>query len=89
MKFRKKPVIIEAEQYREGATPLARGVCVKGCGFVTADGIRPHVHTMHTNQSVILKDGDWVIPEPDGVHFYPCDAAVFAATYEPVSNPSK
>jgi hypothetical protein len=41
------------------------------------------VHTAHKNQLVILEDGDWIIPEKDGVHFYPCKPDVFAATYEP------
>lgn len=76
MKFRKNPIVIDAEQYREGQ-PLPRGVCMSP----TCQGGKPHVHTMHNNQHVLLKDGDWVIPEPDGVHFYPCDAEVFAKTY--------
>lgn len=79
MKYRKKPIVIEAFQYLGG---VCRGVCVKPC--LDGDWIKPHVHTIHNNQTVILVEGDWVLPEPDGVHFYPCKAEIFAATYEPV-----
>jgi hypothetical protein len=43
---------------------------------------KPHVHTIHADQIVLLKIGDWVIPEPDGKHFYPCKPDIFAETYE-------
>lgn len=81
MKYRKKPVIIEAEQYRTG-DQFPRGVCNDAC--LDGNWRSPHVHTIHGNQSVLLEDGDWVIPEPDGVHFYPCKPDIFEATYEPV-----
>lgn len=78
MKFRKKPVVIEAEQYRKDAKIAPCGVCTDPQPQCSK---HPHVHTMHDNQIVRLKDGDWIIPEPDGIHFYPCDAEVFANTY--------
>lgn len=78
MRFRKKPVIIEAEQFRkDGPTP--RGLCMMGC-----EGDAPHVHTMHGGQTVVVVDGDWIIPEPDGEHFYPVKDSVFQTTYERV-----
>jgi hypothetical protein len=87
--YRKKPVIIEAEQFR-GARPgqdtlewiqgFPKGVCFKGCGGSKF----PHLHTIHQGQVVDLADGDWVIPESDGEHFYPCKPDVFEATYEPI-----
>lgn len=77
MKFRKKPVVIDAEQFRADAL-YPRGVC-----RCDAWG-QPHVHTAHANQFVVLEDGDWIIPEPDGEHFYPCKPDIFAATYEAV-----
>jgi hypothetical protein len=80
MKYRKKPVVIEAEQYRKGqAYPL--GVCCDHC--LNEDWEHPHVHTIHNNQAVLIEDGDFIIPEPDGVHFYPCKPDIFEATYEP------
>ena len=32
----------------------------------------------------MVTSGDWVLPEPDGVHFYPVKPEIFAATYEAV-----
>ena len=28
--------------------------------------------------------GDYILPEPDGKNFYPCDRYVFEASYDPV-----
>ncbi len=75
----RKPTIIETEQFHEKG-PYPKGVCLRTC--LDGDLIKPHVHTIHQNQVVILKDGDWVIPEPDGEHYYPCDAKVFVNTYQ-------
>lgn len=95
-KFRKKPVVIEAEQFNPNRTSQPRSVCVcRNVGTLAADPEatwpnvigKPHVHTMHDNQAVYLESGDWIIPEPDGEHFYPCKPDVFAATYEPVEEP--
>jgi hypothetical protein len=74
VKFRKKPVVIEAEQFLDPKTP-PRGV------FVEDDG-RAYVVTIHL-QKCFLEPGDWVIQEPDGEHFYPCKPDIFAATYVP------
>lgn len=82
MKYRKKPIVIEAEQYIKGSAEMPRGVCLEK--HLDGDLVHPHVHTVHSNQAVLLESGDWVIPEPDGVHFYPCKPDIFAATYEPV-----
>lgn len=80
-KFRKKPVIIEAEQYNvEGR--LVEGMCNSQSCFTQTNSL-PHVHTIHKGQTVNLELGDWIIPEPDGEHFYPCKLDIFEATYEP------
>jgi hypothetical protein len=84
-KFRKKPVVIEATQFRN-----------ESCGAFNLDGWsdppgvtrlagRPYVVTIH-NQRCFIEVGDWIIPEPDGVHFYPVKPDIFAATYEPVDD---
>lgn len=41
-----------------------------------------HVHTMHKGQTCVLEDGDWIVPEPDGQHFYPVKPDVFARKYQ-------
>lgn len=82
MKFRKKPIVIEAEQYVERGQPV-KGMCdSRKCYF--EDFVSPHVHTIHNNQRVDIEIGDWIIPEPDGEHFYPCKPGIFELTYEAV-----
>lgn len=71
--FRKKPVTVEANQFQDLATPYP-GVLVDedGCAYVV---------TVHL-QKCYVEPGDWIIAEPDGVHFYPCKPVVFSNTYE-------
>ena len=82
MKYRKKPVVIEAEQYVEYGK-LVKGMCNSQSCYTRVSN-KPHVHTIHDNQIVFLEVGDWIIPEPDGIHFYPCKSDIFKATYEKV-----
>lgn len=77
--FRKKPVIIEAVQWRDAfPTPTnVPGVCVSfNCDAHTA---APHVHTLEGIMSV--SNGDWIIKGVKG-EYYPCKPDIFAATYE-------
>lgn len=82
-KFRKKPVVIEAVQFHVKG-PLAVGVCYCPEPDGRTHYAVPHVHTIHKGQRVVVVDGDWIIPEPDGQHFYPCKPDIFDATYDPV-----
>ena len=79
-KYRKKPVVIEAEQYVEYGK-LIKGMC-NSISCFTGRNNKPHVHTIHNNQVVNLEVDDWIIPEPDGKHFYPCKPDIFQNTYE-------
>jgi hypothetical protein len=86
MKFKKKPIVIDAEQFLEGQ-PLPVGVCTgERCSSNYSNNtyVAPHVHTAHQNQRVNLQFGDWVVPEPDGEHYYPIKPDIFANTYDPV-----
>jgi hypothetical protein len=76
MKYRKKPVVIEAWQYKGIATP---GVCI----CLPGKG-KPHLHTMHDGQIVELVIGDYIIPDGKPNTFYPCKPDIFEATYEKV-----
>lgn len=80
MKFRKKSVVIEAEQFLENKTPLPLAnhgpvVCLDDNGW--------HVETIH-GQRTDIKFGDWIIWEGKGFYAYPCKPDIFEATYEPV-----
>ena len=72
-KFRKKPVVVEAEQYQHG--------------IHTPDGVRPctgtHGHIQTLEGDMEVSDLDWVITGVKGEK-YPCKPDIFAATYEPV-----
>jgi len=83
-KYRKKSIIIEAEQYKEFGK-LVKGMCNSQICFA-ASNCNPHVHTIHKGQTVDLEIGDWIITEPDGKHFYPCKPDIFKETYELVGD---
>jgi len=85
MRFRKKPVVIEAEQYSkqrhiaEGYVP--EGVLKNqlmdedGCPY---EGI-PYTETRAGRMKV--RDGDWIITGINGEK-YPCEPDIFEMTYE-------
>lgn len=75
--FRKKPVIVKAEQWFPGHE-------VEGVEYLLGEGNqrRYYVTTAH-GQAAYLEPGDWVIAEPDGRGYYPCKPDIFEATYEP------
>lgn len=78
-KFRKKPVIVQAHQYR------VPGESVPGLYFKQPHG-QPYCVTIHGQETDVAL-GDWLIQEPDGTHYYPCKDAVFQRTYEPMDEP--
>lgn len=80
-KFIKIPVEIEAEQYTEYGK-LIKGMCSSRSCY-TSGNDEPHVHTIHAHQIVNLALGDWIVPEPDGIHFYPVKNDIFITTYRP------
>lgn len=80
MKFRKKPVVIEAVQFhgsKESANAIWKWM---GRATVNHDGGDLLIETlegvMRANPS------DWIIKGVKG-EFYPCKPDIFAATYEP------
>lgn len=85
MKYRKKPLVVEAIQWLN-----RKIVCPPGpIWFVEAedqDKIQLHGDTLsiHTPEGVMeAKPGDWVIRGIKG-ELYPCKPDIFAATYEEV-----
>jgi hypothetical protein len=71
--YRARPVVIVAAQWYHGAQDVP-GVC-------TCRNFAPHVHTANGNM-VYLRDGDYVIAEADGEHYYPCIPEPFLNKYE-------
>ena len=89
LRFRKKPVEIEAVRFRGSSTDIAHiqrwidGGEYIAPGMRTADCKSMMIKTLEG----LLKaqPGDWIIK---GVHgeFYPCKPDIFEATYEPVGH---
>lgn len=85
MKFRKKPVVIEAMQLPpidvEASDELIAFLHSAGDGVIYSDydgGV-----AIETLEGTMRGDpGDWIIKGVKG-EFYPCKPDIFAATYEP------
>jgi len=80
MKFRKKPVVIEALQFREEMR--TKGDLPEGVFIVPteSEGDMPVIHTLEGD--MIVRDGDWVITGVKGEK-YPCKPDIFEMTYDP------
>ena len=88
MKYRKKPVVIEAHQYdgtRESASTIIRwahaGLPDEANAVVRHDGHQMTIRTLEGNMTA--SKGDYIIRGVKG-ELYPCKPDIFAATYEPV-----
>ena len=75
-KFRKKPVVIEAEQFFPDKKPWPEGV-----ETYHPKGDRWRVWTLEGTMNV--KPGDWIITGVAGER-YPCNPDIFEATYDAV-----
>ncbi len=81
-RYKSTPREIEAEQYTELGALLV-GEC--HCDMDTPTSTHtPHVHTAHNGQIVVLEDGDYVVPEPDGRGYYPIKPDIFEKNWEKV-----
>lgn len=76
-KYRKKPVVIDAVQFDGIPAHDPPGV------WRRPEDDSPYVVTIHDQRCYVVA-GDWIIPEPDGVHYYPCKPDIFAKTYDAV-----
>lgn len=72
-KFRKKPIVVEAELFLPSVTPWPEGVYEFEGKYL--------IRTMEGEMQ--LAPGDWVITGVKGEH-YGCDGMVFDMTYESV-----
>jgi len=82
--FRKKPVVIEAVQYRgEQDKLLVREFVTAPIDEVgVAAGSPPGLHIQTLEGWMHVSPGDWIIRGIKG-EFYPCKPEIFEATYEP------
>lgn len=85
MKFRKKPVVIEAMQFtKESKDRCYRWVtCTTSAAYIDGDPVLK-IQTLEGVMTAVL--GDWIIKGVKG-EFYPCKDDIFKMTYEPCNAP--
>lgn len=90
MKFRKKPVVIEAVQFLENDASInaitklaAEGT--RRVDLLTMDGAYPQLFIETLEGRMEARIGDWIIKGVSG-ELYPCKPDIFAATYEPAED---
>ena len=83
MRYKTKPVEIEAEQYTINSSKLMEGVCYSNHNKEDAslEILPAHIHTLEGVMTV--SDGDYVIKGLKG-EFYPCKPDIFEMKYEPL-----
>ncbi len=83
MKFRKKPVVIEAVRYT--GSNMDDISALTGFSFIAEMGLAPKrwliIETLEGKMKAT--EGDWIIKGVAG-EFYPCKPDIFEATYEAV-----
>ena len=86
MKFRKKPVVINAWLWDESKKTFSK----IGCRSMRWDGHKNHPDSMLNlgiatlEGTMRVNKGDWIIKGVAG-EFYPCKPDIFAQTYEAVT----
>ena len=95
MRFRKKPIEVEAWQWNGrldhrpewlsvmAANPFYEGKIVVGTGHVTRQQDKLIIDTLNGTMTASLTD--WIIREVKGEIYY-CRADIFAQTYDPVKD---
>lgn len=86
MKFRKKPIVIEASQYAPNMAQLPPGVWEEWSMPGNSGNCTACIDTPEGCMTV--SPGDWVITGVKGEH-YPCKPDIFSLTYEPADKPSQ
>ena len=81
MKFRKKPVVIEAVQFTHEGNSMELADLLKEGGSISFEPDHILIHTLEGTMRADL--GDWIIRGVKG-ELYPCKPDIFEATYEAV-----
>ncbi len=79
MKFRKKPIVIEAFQWEPGMQFHTWSVDIRETPFLKDSAFILTLEGQH-----IIQKGDWLIKGIKG-EFYPVKNDIFMETYEPVA----
>lgn len=90
MKYRKKPVVIEALQWTDNTKEIIE-FCGQSCSYEVeasayevGKGIQSEKLIIHTLEGdMVASRKDYIIKGVNG-EFYPCKPDIFEKTYEPV-----
>ena len=82
-KFKKKPIVVEAEQFFPDKLPWPDGVEDRRQGSLIGSTQPYEIKTLEGTHAVI--PGDWIITGIKGEK-YPCKADIFEAKYDPVND---
>ena len=82
--FRKKPVIVEAIQFREKNISAVQDFC--GNKLIFDSETNAYRIITLEGHSYPLQEDDWIIEGING-EFYPCKPDIFEKTYEEVEKP--
>lgn len=77
-KFRKKPIVVEAERFRENNSPWPEGVCL------SLNGNTYFVET--ANGFSTIQSSGWVLTDPETGDKWPITDEFLKKTYEPVED---
>lgn len=86
--YRRKPGTVRAVQFDpQGVHKMALpegviGIPSPGADNWAYEGCQFSVTTIHGQNAEVVA-GDFVVLEPDGIHYYPCKPDVFLDRYEP------
>lgn len=87
MKFRKKPIVVEAERFElpalGGLTEHLKKLDVYMVSDKLAGGKSTYYYIHTLEGDMFLKPGDWIITGVKGER-YPCKPDIFEQTYEKV-----
>lgn len=89
MKYRKKPVIIEAEQFLYSTEKQAKYGAPTGDMFmeypIWIDSKGPYIEIPTMEGALFARNRDWIITGVKGER-YPCNDEIFKSTYEVVTD---
>ena len=85
MKYRKKPLVVEAERFDPDNKPWPSGVYERHVIYFGSPTVEWAIDTLEGRHEV--SRGDWIITGIKGEK-YPCKPDIFEATYEPIHDHS-
>ena len=75
------PILFDGGEYPEGLMGWSSTTHTENRTIHEWIGTVTTIHGQKTHVDI----NDWILAEPDGIHFYPCKPDIFNKTYELVS----